>query len=41
MTVLQSMGIFAVITYVQPLLTRVSGFGEAAVSPILLLFGAA
>ncbi|WP_316156165.1 MFS transporter [Cupriavidus sp. BIC8F] len=40
MTVLQSMGIFAVITYVQPLLTRVSGFGEAAVSPILLLFGA-
>jgi DHA1 family inner membrane transport protein len=40
MTVLQSIGIFAVITYVQPLLTRVSGFGEAAVSPILLLFGA-
>ncbi|WP_420868821.1 MFS transporter [Cupriavidus pauculus] len=39
MTVLQSMGIFAVITYVQPLLTRVSGFSEAAVSPILLLFG--
>ncbi|MBP0619774.1 MFS transporter [Cupriavidus consociatus] len=39
MTVLQSMGTFAVITYVQPLLTRVSGFGEAAVSPILLLFG--
>lgn len=39
MTVLQSIGIFAVITYVQPLLTRVSGFSEAAVSPILLLFG--
>jgi DHA1 family inner membrane transport protein len=39
MTVLQSVGIFAVITYVQPLLTRVSGYGEAAVSPILLLFG--
>lgn len=39
MTVLQSMGIFAVITYIQPLLTRVSGYGEAAVSPILLLFG--
>ena len=29
MTVLQSMGIFAVITYVQPLLTRVTGYGEA------------
>ncbi|MFJ4290521.1 MFS transporter [Cupriavidus sp. NPDC089707] len=39
MTVLQSMGTFAVITYVQPLLTRVSDFGEGAVSPILLLFG--
>ncbi len=39
MTVLQSVGIFAVITYVQPLLTRVAGFGESAVSPILLLFG--
>lgn len=40
MTVLQSMGIFAVITFVQPLLTRVTGYGEGAVSPILLLFGA-
>ncbi|RZT39549.1 MFS transporter [Cupriavidus agavae] len=40
MTVLQSMGVFAVITYIQPLLTRVTGFGESAVSPILLLFGA-
>jgi len=39
MTVLQAMGIFAVITYVQPLLTRVTGYGESAVSPILLLFG--
>ncbi len=39
MTVLQAIGIFAVITYVQPLLTRVSGYGESAVSPILLLFG--
>ncbi|MGO4303524.1 MFS transporter [Cupriavidus sp. RAF12] len=39
MTVLQSIGIFAVITYVQPLLTKVTGYGEAAVSPILLLFG--
>lgn len=40
MTVLQAIGIFAVVTYVQPLLTRVTGYGEAAVSPILLLFGA-
>lgn len=39
MTVLQAIGIFAVITYVQPLLTRVAGYGESAVSPILLLFG--
>lgn len=39
MTVLQSAGTFAVITYVQPLLTRVTGFSEGAVSPILLLFG--
>lgn len=39
MTVLQAIGIFAVITYVQPLLTRVTGYGEGAVSPILLLFG--
>ncbi|CAG9168661.1 MFS transporter [Cupriavidus respiraculi] len=40
MTVLQSTGIFAVITFVQPLLTQVAGFGESMVSPILLLFGA-
>jgi DHA1 family inner membrane transport protein len=40
MTVLQSAGAFAVITYIQPLLTQVTGFGEGAVSPILLLFGA-
>ncbi|MFX5555255.1 MFS transporter, partial [Acinetobacter baumannii] len=40
MTILQAIGIFAVITYVQPLLTKVAGYGEAAVSPILLLFGA-
>ena len=39
MTVLQAVGTFAVITYVQPLLTRVAGFSEGAVSPILLLFG--
>jgi len=39
MTVLQALGTFAVITYIQPLLTRVTGFAESAVSPILLLFG--
>ncbi|MDT6963062.1 MFS transporter [Cupriavidus sp. SZY C1] len=39
MTVLQALGTFAVITYIQPMLTRVTGFSEAAVSPILLLFG--
>lgn len=39
MTVLQAIGIFAVITYIQPILTRVTGYGEGAVSPILLLFG--
>ncbi|HEY0179662.1 MAG TPA: MFS transporter [Dokdonella sp.] len=38
-TVLGSAGVFAVFTYVQPLLTRVTGFGTAAVSPILLVFG--
>lgn len=40
MTVLQSTGIFAVITFVQPLLTQAAGFEESMVSPILLLFGA-
>jgi len=39
MTVLQALGTFAVITYIQPMLTRVTGFAESAVSPILLLFG--
>jgi MFS transporter, DHA1 family, inner membrane transport protein len=40
MTVLGYAGVFAVFTYIQPLLTRVAGLPEAAVSPILLLFGA-
>ncbi len=40
MTVLGYAGVFAVFTYVQPLLTRIAGLPEAAVSPILLLFGA-
>ncbi|MCB8876271.1 MFS transporter [Acidisoma silvae] len=38
-TTLGYAGVFAVFTYIAPLLTRVSGFGEAAISPILLLFG--
>ena len=33
-------GVFTVFTYIQPILTRVSGFAESAVSPILLVFGA-
>lgn len=40
MTVLGFAGVFTVFTYVQPILTRVTGFSEAAVSPILLVFGA-
>ncbi|RPE77306.1 DHA1 family inner membrane transport protein [Vulcaniibacterium tengchongense] len=39
MTMLGFAGVFVVITYVQPLLTRLAGFGESAVSPILLMFG--
>jgi len=39
-TVLGFGGMFAVFTYIAPILTRVTGFGEAAVSPILLVFGA-
>ena len=39
MTMLGFAGVFVVITYLQPLLTRLTGFGEGAVSPILLLFG--
>ena len=38
-TVLGFAGLFTVFTYVQPILTRVSGFSEAAVSPTLLVFG--
>ncbi len=33
-------GVFAAFTYIAPLVTRVSGFLEATVSPILLVFGA-
>lgn len=39
MTVLGFAGLFVVFTYIQPLLTRVTGVSEAAVSPILMLFG--
>ncbi|MCO6418506.1 MFS transporter [Siccirubricoccus sp. KC 17139] len=38
-TVLGFAGVFAVFTYVAPLLTRVSGLSDAAVSPVLLVFG--
>jgi MFS transporter, DHA1 family, inner membrane transport protein len=40
MTVLGFAGLFTVFTYIQPILTRVTGFSVAAVSPILLVFGA-
>jgi len=40
MTVLGFGGVFAVFTYIQPILTELAGFSEAAVSPILLVFGA-
>lgn len=39
MTVLGFGGMFTVYTYIQPILTRVAGFADAAVSPILLVFG--
>jgi DHA1 family inner membrane transport protein len=39
-TVVGYAGVFAVFTYVQPLLTRLTGLNDAAVSAVLLLFGA-
>ncbi|WP_144632237.1 MFS transporter [Bordetella genomosp. 13] len=39
MTVLGFGGVFTAFTYISPLLTKLSGFPEGAVSPILLLFG--
>lgn len=39
-TVLGYAGVFAVFTYIAPMLTQIAGFSEAAVSPILLVFGA-
>jgi len=38
-TVLGYAGVFAVFTYVAPLLTEITGFPDSAVSPILLVFG--
>ena len=38
-TVFGFAGVFALFTYIQPLLTRVAGLPEAAVSPALLLMG--
>ncbi len=38
-TILGYAGVFAVFTYIAPILTQISGFKESAVSPILLLFG--
>ncbi|MES2734739.1 MAG: MFS transporter [Verrucomicrobiota bacterium] len=39
MTVFSWAGVFAVFTYIQPMLTRLSGFADSAVSPLLFLFG--
>lgn len=38
-TVFGYAGVFAVFTYVAPLLTEITGFDDSAVSPILLVFG--
>ncbi|MBI3348084.1 MAG: MFS transporter [Burkholderiales bacterium] len=38
-TVFGFAGVFAVFTYIQPLLMQVTGFAESAVSAILLIFG--
>ena len=40
MTVVGFAGLFAVFTYIQPMLVQVTGFSQAAVSPVLLVFGA-
>jgi len=39
LTVLGFGGVFTVFTYIAPVLTEISGFPEALVSPILLVFG--
>ncbi|WP_297511409.1 MFS transporter [uncultured Caulobacter sp.] len=38
MTVLGFGGVFAIFTYIQPILTELAGFSKAAVSPVLLIF---
>jgi DHA1 family inner membrane transport protein len=38
-TVIGFAGVFTVFTYIQPILTRITGFTDAAVSPVLLVFG--
>src|SRR6266852_3215386 len=40
MTVFGFAGLFTVFTYIQPILTRISGFSQSAVSPVLLVLGA-
>lgn len=39
-TVLGYAGVFAVFTYIAPILTSLSGFSDQAVSPLMLVFGA-
>jgi len=39
MTVFGFGGVFALYTYIQPMLTQITGFSDSAVSPILLVFG--
>jgi DHA1 family inner membrane transport protein len=39
MTVFGFAGLFVVFTYIQPILTRLTGFSDGAVSPVLLVFG--
>ncbi|KFC66688.1 Arabinose polymer transporter [Devosia sp. LC5] len=38
-TLLGYAGVFAVFTYIAPLLTQISGFADSAISPVLLVFG--
>lgn len=38
-TMLSQAGLYAAYTYIAPLITEVTGFGDAAVAPLLMLFG--
>jgi len=38
-TTLGFAGLFTIFTYIEPILTRITGFSDRAVSPILLVFG--